>query len=71
MSEGRSDESVSEESTVPERAIQDSLSRPEWTWLDRNVWTERMLAALGNGVKGGNWFSLIDKATTAGDVARA
>ena len=22
---------------------------------------ERMLAALGNGVKGGKWFSLIDK----------
>jgi RNA-directed DNA polymerase len=25
------------------------------------VWTERMLAALENGVKGGKWFSLIDK----------
>jgi RNA-directed DNA polymerase len=25
------------------------------------VWTERMLAALKNGVKGGKWFSLIDK----------
>jgi RNA-directed DNA polymerase len=25
------------------------------------VWSERMLSALGNGVKGGKWFSLIDK----------
>jgi len=25
------------------------------------VWTERMLSALVNGVKGGKWFSLIDK----------
>jgi len=27
------------------------------------VWTERMLTALEQGVKGGKWFSLIDKAT--------
>ncbi len=25
------------------------------------VWTERMVAALDNGVKGGKWFGLIDK----------
>src|SRR5262252_4119584 len=25
------------------------------------VWTERMLSALANGVKGGKWFSLMDK----------
>ena len=25
------------------------------------MWTERMVAALENGVKGGKWFSLIDK----------
>ncbi len=33
----------------------------EWTWVEATVWTERMLAALGNGVQGGKWFSLIDK----------
>ena len=32
-----------------------------WAWVEASVWTERMLAALGNGVKGGKWFSLIDK----------
>ena len=28
---------------------------------EASVWTERMLAALGNGVKGGKWYSLMDK----------
>ncbi len=31
------------------------------TWIETSVWSERMLAALDNGVKGGKWFSLIDK----------
>jgi RNA-directed DNA polymerase len=33
----------------------------KWSWVEASVWTERMLAALGNGVQGGKWFSLIDK----------
>lgn len=33
----------------------------KWNWVEASVWTERMLAALENGVKGGKWFSLIDK----------
>lgn len=32
-----------------------------WSWVAASVWTERMLAALGNGVRGGQWHSLIDK----------
>ena len=32
-----------------------------WEWVEAGIWTERMLAALGNGVKGGKWFSLMDK----------
>lgn len=28
---------------------------------EASVWTERMLAALDNGVKGGKWYSLMDK----------
>lgn len=28
---------------------------------EASVWTERMLAALENGVKGGKWYSLMDK----------
>jgi RNA-directed DNA polymerase len=54
-------------------AIEDSIvratARPEsdpgdprrWTWVEASVWTDRMLAALGNGVRGGKWHSLIDK----------
>lgn len=30
-------------------------------WSEASIWTERMVSALGNGVKGGKWFSLIDK----------
>ena len=29
--------------------------------VEVGVWTERMLSALTNGVKGGKWFSLMDK----------
>jgi len=32
-----------------------------WDWVEPTVWTERMLTALEQGVKGGKWFSLIDK----------
>lgn len=34
---------------------------PKWAWTEASVWTERMLATLERGVKGGKWFSLIDK----------
>ena len=26
-----------------------------WDWVETSVWTKRMLAALGNGVKGGKY----------------
>jgi hypothetical protein len=29
--------------------------------VEASIWTERMLAALENGVRGGKWFSLIHK----------
>lgn len=52
---------MSESVTVPEKAKQTESAPTEWAWVDRAIWTERMLAALGNGVKGHKWFSLIDK----------
>jgi RNA-directed DNA polymerase len=52
---------VSETAEVPTRAKQAESTSAEWDWVERTVWTERMLAALGNGVKGNKWFSLIDK----------
>ena len=30
-------------------------------WAEASIWTDHMVSALGNGVKGGKWFSLIDK----------
>lgn len=47
--------------TVPLRAKQAGEIRGRWSWVEPNVWTERMLMALEAGVKGGSWFSLIDK----------
>src|SRR5437764_14399990 len=35
----------------------------DWSWVEASVWTERMVSALVNGVKGGRWFSLIDNVT--------
>jgi RNA-directed DNA polymerase len=47
---------------VPARATQAGETGPkDWEWVERHVWTERMLEALAKGVKGGVWFSLIDK----------
>jgi RNA-directed DNA polymerase len=43
------------------RAIRAGETPRRWLWVEPTVWTERMLAALEQGVKGGKWFSLIDK----------
>jgi len=55
-------QSESQASVVPARATQGAdIHGQSWTWVEATVWSERMLAALENGVKGGKWFSLIDK----------
>ena len=55
-------QSESQASAVSARATQGAETHEkDWTWVEATVWSERMLAALGNGVKGGKWFSLIDK----------
>ena len=55
-------ESASEAAAVIAGSKQVASNRPEgWGWVDRSIWTDSMLAALGNGVRGGKWFSLIDK----------
>lgn len=35
--------------------------RLRWKWVERSIWTDRMLMALETGVRGGKWYSLIDK----------
>src|SRR5438045_536660 len=46
---------------VPATATQAEDVRARWAWTEPSVWTDRMLTALEHGVKGGVWFSLIDK----------
>jgi RNA-directed DNA polymerase len=46
---------------VSERTIRAGKTLDLRSWAEPRVWTERMLTALQKGVKGGKWFSLIDK----------
>ncbi|MFQ5799978.1 MAG: group II intron reverse transcriptase/maturase [Bacteroidota bacterium] len=46
---------------VPFLAKQVGETESRWGWVEPCVWTDRMLTALETGVKGGKWFSLIDK----------
>jgi RNA-directed DNA polymerase len=55
-------QSESEAPGVPKAATQGAeTGGRDWSWVEASVWSERMLTALNNGVKGGKWFSLIDK----------
>ena len=42
-----------------------------WSWVEPTIWTDRMLEALQRGVKGGKWFSLIDKVYREATLIRA
>jgi RNA-directed DNA polymerase len=48
---------------VPPGARRAGEAQGRWPWVEPSIWTERMLTALEQGVKGGKWFSLIDKIT--------
>ena len=48
---------MSETTQVSERATQVESTPTQREWVDRTIWTERMLAALGNGVNGDKRFS--------------
>src|SRR5580658_4865585 len=64
MQEGGDAMSISSEnnpSSVPATAKQGGEVYARWAWTEATVWTDRMLTALDEGVKGGVWFSLIDK----------
>ena len=52
----------------------ETQSRPrkdKWNWAEEFIWTDNMLTALVNGVKGNKWFSLIDKVYRSGTLAKA
>jgi RNA-directed DNA polymerase len=48
-------------SLVPKEGKQGGETQGRWSWVEPAVWTPRMLTALEEGVKGNQWFSLIDK----------
>lgn len=53
--------------SVVRRAIPEDEARQRrerWPFAEPGVWTDRMLAALEDGVKGGSWYSLMDKVYT-------
>ena len=45
--------------------------RARWAWTEPSVWTDRMLTALETGVKGGVWFSLMDKVWSRANLESA
>lgn len=50
--------------TVPFAATPAGTPPPVVDWANRCVWTDRMLTALQNGVRGGRWHTLSDKVYT-------
>ena len=46
---------------VPETAKPAGEIRVRWAWVEPRVWTERMLTTLETGVRGGRWYTLMDK----------
>jgi len=60
-----------EPATVPAKAKQVGETNDRWSWVEPSVWTPRMLRALEQGVKGGKWFSLIDKVYAPDNLAAA
>lgn len=57
--------------TVQQTARPDGEIRDRWSWVEPNVWTDRMLTALEKGVKGGKWHSLIDKVYSLANLRAA
>jgi RNA-directed DNA polymerase len=45
--------------------------RFRWSWAEPSVWTERMLTALEQGVKGGKWYALMDKVYATANLKSA
>jgi len=56
---------------VPERTKQVEEAPTEWEWVESAIWTDKMLETLQRGVKGGKWYSLIDKIWREATLIRA
>lgn len=67
----RDRQAEAEPAGVPARATQAGEIQDRWSWVEPSVWTERMLTALEVGVKGGKWYSLIDKVSSLRNLRSA
>lgn len=56
---------------LPERAERDGDTRARWAWVERSVWTDRMLHALETGMQGRKWYCLVDKVYKPANLAAA
>jgi RNA-directed DNA polymerase len=56
---------------LPLGAKQAGETQARWSWVEPSVWSERMLTALEEGVKGGKWYSLIDKVSSLANLRSA
>lgn len=61
----------SKPTTVPFAATPAGEPPPIEAWANRCVWTDRMLTALRQGVRGGRWHTLMDKVYEPHNVAMA
>ncbi len=57
--------------TVSQEARRVGEIRARWSWVEPCVRTDRMLAALAQGVKGGKWYSLMDKICSMANLGQA
>ena len=58
--------------TPPKQAGEADPSRKRWGWVERSVWTERMLTRLTSGEPANRvWFSLLDKTHSPANLRRA
>ena len=65
------DESEQQTAGSAEKATQGGEAARDFSWAEASVWTERMLSALVNGVKGGKWYALMDKVSAPKTLAAA
>ena len=62
---------VPPDAVAGKRAMPAGEIRARWAWVEAEVWTERMLTALEQGVLGGKWFSLRDKIYAVPNLRKA
>lgn len=67
----KTSQAEAEPAGVSEKAKQAGEIEGRWPWVEPSVWTARMLTALEEGVKGGKWYSLIDKVGSLSNLRSA